>query len=167
MVHVDDAALACTASEPAQRAGETCGLEDGPAIPSESARRMACDGMLVLARHAEDGSVDYGRARRVVPAPLRTSLERRDHHCRFPGCERRHDRHAHHIRHWVHGGKTDQDNLVLLCRFHHRLVHEDGFTVRRARDGTFDFRRRDGRRVPEAPRDDPSFERARGQPVAA
>ena len=166
VVHVDEAALVCTATDANERAGETCGLEDGPAIPSESARRLACDGLLVVARHAEDGAVDYGRTRRVVPAPLRTVLERRDRHCPFPGCDRRHDRHAHHVRHWSHGGETSAENLVLLCRFHHRLVHEGGFTVRRVRTG-FEFRRPDGRPVPQVPRYDASSERARGQPVAA
>ena len=87
-----------------------------------------------------------------MPVPLRTVLERRDRHCRFPGCERRHDLNAHHVKHWAHGGATSKDSLVLLCRFHHRLVHEDGFTVFRTRDGTFHFRTPDGRRVAEHPR---------------
>src|SRR3954454_8438429 len=67
-------ALACTATTPQERAGQTCQIEDGPALPSETARRLACDGALILARAGEDGSVDYGRTRRVVPAPLRTVL---------------------------------------------------------------------------------------------
>jgi hypothetical protein len=167
VVHVDQAALACTATVAADRAGETCELEDGPAIPSETTRRLACDGQLVLARQAEDGTIDYGRTRRVVPAPLRTSLERRDRRCRFPGCERRHDLHAHHVRHWAHGGPTRKDNLVLLCRYHHRLVHEGGFTVHRNRDGTFDFRRPDHRHVPQAPVHRIAPGRARGDPIAA
>jgi hypothetical protein len=167
VLHVDEAALACTASAAAQRAGETCELEDGPAIPSQTARRLACDGELVLAQHAQDGSIDFGRKRRVVPAPLRTSLERRDRHCRFPGCDRRHDLHAHHVQHWAHGGATHKDNLVLLCRFHHRLVHEEGFTVQRAPDGTFAFRRPDRRHVPHAPVRRIAPGRARGQPIAA
>jgi hypothetical protein len=168
VVHVDDAALACTATVAAERAGETCELEAGPAIASETARRLCCDGEVVIARYAEDGALDYGRKRRVVPAPLRTSLERRDRHCRFPGCERRHDRHAHHVKHWAHGGATRKENLVLLCRFHHRLVHEDGFSVQRTRDGSFEFRRPDHRLIPQAP--DPVVappQRARGQPIAA
>jgi hypothetical protein len=167
VVHVDQDALPCTATAAAERAGTTCELEDGPAIPSETARRLSCDGELVLARQADDGAIDYGRKRRVVPAPLRTVLERRDRHCRFPGCEHRHDLHAHHVRHWAHGGTTRKDNLVLMCRFHHRLVHEDGFTVHRARDGTFDFRRPDRRRVPDAPVHAVALRGARGQPIAA
>jgi len=168
VLHVDEAALACTAATASERAGETCELEDGPAMPSESARRLACDAELILAARGDDGSIDYGRTRRVVSAPLRTSLERRDRHCRYPGCERRHDLHAHHIKHWAHGGATDKDNLVLLCRFHHRLVHEDGFTVQRARDGTFLFARPDRRPVPVVPVSREEVHRQpRGQPVAA
>ena len=167
VLHVDEAALACTATAEAERAGATCELEDGPAIPSESARRLACDGTLVVARTDAGGATDYGRQRRIVPAPLRTSLERRDQHCRYPGCERRHDLHAHHVQHWAHGGATRKDNLVLLCRFHHRLVHEDGFTVHCARDGTFEFRRPDQSPVPRAPLGRDPTGRPRGQPVAA
>jgi hypothetical protein len=167
VVHVDEAALACTATVAAQRTGETCELEAGPAIPSESARRLACDAALIIARSDEDGTIDYGRKRRVVPTALRTALERRDRHCRFPGCERRHDLHAHHVQHWAHGGATRKDNLVLLCRFHHRLVHEDGFTVRRARDGTFQFSRPDRRRLPETPPRRVRPQSPRGQPIAA
>ena len=167
VVHVDQEALVCTATVAAERAGETCELEDGPAIPSQTARRLACDAELVVARPGEDGTIDYGRKRRVVPAPLRAVLERRDRHCRFPGCERRHDRHAHHIKHWAHGGATREDNLVLLCRFHHRLVHEEGFTVQRTRDGTFEFFRPDRRRIPQAPRPHVESGGARGQPIAA
>jgi Domain of unknown function (DUF222)/HNH endonuclease len=167
VLHVDQAALGCSATVAAERAGETCALEDGPAIPSETARRLACDAALVIARRADDGSIDYGRARRVVPAALRTALERRDRHCRFPGCERRHDLHAHHVQHWAHGGATRKDNLVLLCRFHHRLLHEDGFTVQRSREGALHFCRPDGRRVLELPPRHRGPASARGQPIAA
>jgi hypothetical protein len=165
VLHVDGPALACTADTAEGRAGEVCRLEDGPAVPSETARRLACDGELAIARpvhtsetdiggdeQAFDRALDYGRKRRVVPPPLRAALERRDGHCRFPGCERRHDLHAHHIRHWIHGGRTDRDNLILLCRFHHRLVHEDGFTIECARGGGLRFRRPDGRPIPHAHR---------------
>jgi hypothetical protein len=153
VLHVDEAALACTATEPEDRAGETCALEAGPAVPSETARRLSCDSDLVVAHDAgDDGDVarppDYGRRRRTVPPPLRAALERRDGCCRFPGCAQRHDLHAHHVRHWAHGGPTDRENLVLLCRFHHRLVHEDGFTVCADEAERFSFHRPDGLLVP-------------------
>ena len=149
VLHVDSAALAC-AGDDDQRAGEICALEDGPAVPSETARRLACDSDLVVAARGEDGGLDQGRKRRVVSPALRTSLERRDRRCRFPACARRHGLHAHHIEHWAHGGRTDRDNLTLLCRFHHRMVHEGGFTGRRDREAIV-FRRPDGVRVPELP----------------
>jgi HNH endonuclease len=94
-------------------------------------------------------------------------LERRDRHCRFPGCDRRHDLHAHHVQHWAKGGATSKGNLVLLCRFHHRLVHEDGFTIHRGRDGTFEFRSPDRRRITEAPRRSYDPTSPRGEPIAA
>ena len=121
VLHVDPAALACTATDASERAGEICALEDGPAIPSETARRLPCDAEVIA----------HGRKRRVVSPAMRRSLELRDRGCRFPGCTRRHRTHAHHIEHWMHGGLTDEENLVLLCRFHHRLVHEEGFSVER------------------------------------
>ena len=139
VLHVDQAALACTAAGAEPRQGEVCSMEDGPAVPSETARRLACDAEVVT---------DQGRRRRVVNPALRASLERRDGRCRFPGCTRRHGLHAHHIEHWAHGGRTDRDNLVLLCRFHHRLLHEEGFTVV-VEDDRHAFRRPDGQLVPE------------------
>jgi len=153
VLHVDAEALACESPGPVERAGALCALEDAPAVPSETARRLACDADLVVARARGDGPADFGRSRRVVSPAMRASLERRDGHCRFPGCVRRHGLHAHHVRHWVHGGRTDHDNLVLLCRFHHRLVHEGGFSLRHER-GALSFRRPDGRtvqRLPEPP----------------
>jgi Domain of unknown function (DUF222)/HNH endonuclease len=141
VLHVDTEALACTAVGDEPRAGEICGLEEGPAVPSETARRLACDGEVIT---------DHGRRRRVVSPALRTALERRDGRCRFPGCDRRHGLHAHHIEHWAHGGGTDRDNLVMLCRFHHRAVHEDGFTVA-IEDGDHVFRHPEGQRIDEVP----------------
>jgi hypothetical protein len=91
---------------------------------------MACDAGAVVMRHAADGSVlDVGRKTRTIPPALRRALLARDRQCRFPGCNaRRCD--AHHVRHWADGGPTRLDNLVLLCRRHHRAVHEEGFLVR-------------------------------------
>jgi hypothetical protein len=72
--------------------------------------------------------LDVGRKTRTIPPALRRALEARDRGCRFPGCGLRFTD-AHHIRHWADGGETRLGNLVLLCRFHHRLVHEEGFRV--------------------------------------
>jgi hypothetical protein len=58
---------------------------------------------------------------------------------------------GHHLRHWAHGGPTTLSNLALLCRRHHRAVHEEGFQVARGRDGVLSFRRPDGRPLPDVP----------------
>jgi len=152
VLHVDPAALACTAAGAEDRAGELCALQDAPAVPSETARRLACDAELSPASRRPDGVLDRGRSRRVVSPALRASLERRDQGCRFPGCDRRHGLHAHHIEHWAHGGPTDRGNLVLVCRYHHRLLHEGGFSLRRhPQDGTLHYHRPDGRLLTDLP----------------
>jgi uncharacterized protein DUF222/HNH endonuclease len=104
-------------------------LEDGTRVTAETARRLACDAGRVTLHHAADGSVlDVGRKTRTVPPSLRRALESRDRGCRFPGCGLRFTD-AHHIVHWGDGGETRLDNLVLLCRRHHRRVHEGGVRV--------------------------------------
>jgi 5-methylcytosine-specific restriction endonuclease McrA len=76
-------------------------------------------------RHDADGVLDVGRKTRTIPLSIRRALTARDAGCRFPGCtSRRCD--AHHLTHWADGGATSVDNLVLLCRRHHRAVHEGG-----------------------------------------
>jgi HNH endonuclease len=70
-----------------------------------------------------------GRRARTVPAALRRALNARDGPCQYPGCERCRFVDAHQIEHWAHGGEMSLDNLVLLCRHHHRLVHEGGARV--------------------------------------
>ena len=124
--------------------------EEGLSVSAETSRRMSCDAVVTEVHRATEsiegtgghatrhgagrprsgGAVlDVGRARRTVSGRLRTALEVRDDgRCRFPGCSStRCD--AHHVQHWSQGGETKLDNLVLLCRFHHRAVHEGGFTV--------------------------------------
>ena len=102
-------------------------------------------------RHGPTGQVlDVGRKTRTISPALRRALGARDNQCRFPGCQaRRCD--AHHIRHWAHGGATALDNLVLLCRRHHRAVHEEGFRVTVGPSGAVRFVRPDGRPLPAAP----------------
>ena len=98
-------------------------------VSAETSRRISCDASVVAMRHDADGAVlDVGRKTRTVPPSIRRALQARDRSCRFPGCTaRRCD--AHHIEHWVDGGPTRLDNLVLLCRRHHRAVHEGGFDL--------------------------------------
>jgi hypothetical protein len=86
---------------------------------------------------AADGEpLSVGRARRTVPAPLRRAIAHRDRHCRFPGCDRPAAwADGHHLRHWIDGGPTALWNVWLLCRRHHRLVHEGGWRLERDPDG--------------------------------
>ena len=95
--------------------------------------------------------LDLGRRRRRPNAALRRAARERDKcRCRFPGCEsRRVD--LHHIRYWSNGGRTTLDNLVSLCKYHHLLVHERGYLIAAARDGTFTFCRPDGTMIPASP----------------
>lgn len=114
-----------------ERAGEPgrSELEDGTRVSAETSRRVACDAALVEVQHGRDGRVlDVGRRRRTIPPAIRRALEVRDRGCRFPGCGSRFTD-AHHVVHWADGGETKLDNLVLLCRLHHRRVHEDGFRL--------------------------------------
>ena len=119
----------------------------------EAARRVACDAGLVVLRHGAAGEVlDVGRRTRTVPSALRRALQSRDHgQCQFPGCDsRRCD--AHHVEHWADGGETRLLNLTLLCRFHHRAAHEQGFQVVAGdADGQFRFLRPDGEPLPAEP----------------
>ena len=104
-------------------------LEDGTRVAAGTARRLACDVAAVHVNRGDDGSVlDVGRRTRTVPPALRRALEVRDRGCRFPGCGLRFTD-AHHLVHWADGGETSLENTLLLCRRHHRLVHEEGWTV--------------------------------------
>ena len=96
---------------------------DGVRVSAETSRRIACDASVVPMTHAPDGSVlSVGRKRRTIPPHLRRALEERDRGCRYPGCDHRFTD-AHHVKHWADGGETRLDNLLLLCRQHHRDVH--------------------------------------------
>jgi hypothetical protein len=128
----------------------TCQLDDGQALHPETARRLACDASVVRILERDGRPLSVGRRTRSVPPALRRALGSRDRCCRFPGCTQRRFLHAHHIEHWAHGGPTDLANLIHLCSFHHRLVHEGGYTLERAgRAGRIRFKRPDGRPVPD------------------
>jgi len=145
VVHVDAAVLA----EP-DRPGQSV-LEGGTHVSAETSRRLACDASRVVMRHDPDGRVVEVDARtRTIPPAIRRALHHRDHGCRFPGCELPFGQ-GHHIRHWAHGGPTTLSNLAMLCRRHHRAVHEEGYQVERQPDGELRFRRPDGRPLPDVP----------------
>jgi len=146
VVHVDAAVLA----EPDED-GQSV-LEDGLRVPAGTSRRLACDASRVVMRHDAAGRLlEVGARTRTIPPALRRALHHRDRGCRFPACGVRVGQ-GHHIRHWANGGPTTLSNLALLCRRHHRAVHEEGYGVERLPDGELRFRRPDGRILPEVPR---------------
>ena len=145
VVHVDAPVLA-DPDQPGQSV-----LEDGVRVSPETSQRLACDASRVVMRHDEDGRlVEIGARTRTIPPALRRALHHRDRTCRFPGCGLPFGQ-GHHLRHWAHGGPTTLSNLALLCRRHHRAVHEEGYQVDRQPDGTLRFRRPDGEPLPEVP----------------
>ena len=139
---------ACSGAAGGQSALDEAG---GIHVSAETARRLACDAATVTMQHGPAGEIlDVGRRTRTISPALRRALAARDQHCRFPGCRAvRSD--VHHVRHWAQGGATALGNLVLLCRRHHRAVHEEGFQVTLDAAGEARFLRPDGRPLPAAP----------------
>ena len=145
VVHVDAAVLA-----DADQHGQSV-LEDGPRVPAGTSQRLACDASRVVMRHDAEGQiVEVGARTRTIPPALRRALLSRDRRCRFPGCTVRVGQ-GHHVRHWAQGGPTTLSNLVLLCRRHHRAVHEEGYQLERMPDGALQFRRPNGWLLSEVP----------------
>jgi len=126
------------------------GSDHAVLVPSSTVHRILCDAAMTTVvtrartarRHvtsigdllleASREVLYVGRSHRVVPPRLRRALETRDRHCRFPGCRAAVQRcHAHHVREWDRGGRTDLDNCVLLCVRHHHAVHEGGWAITR------------------------------------
>ncbi|HVR06585.1 MAG TPA: DUF222 domain-containing protein [Thermoanaerobaculia bacterium] len=159
VVHVDAEVLAAGAE------GGSSWLADGTHVSAETPRRLACDSARVVMRHAADGQVlDIGRRTRAISPGLRRALEHRDGGCRFPGCGRRLCD-AHHVKPWADGGSTSLANTLLLCRRHHRAVHEEGFSMELAPNGEARFYRPDGRPLAEAPA--PALPLPTAEPVTA
>ena len=145
MVHCDAATLAAE-GEPGRSD------LDGIRVSAETSRRMACDAAVVAMVHARDGSMlSVGRRTRTIPPHIRRALEERDRGCRFPGCGCRFTE-AHHVKHWADGGETSLGNTILLCRRHHRAVHEGQVKLSVATDGTVVFVTPTGKMLAGAPR---------------
>ena len=130
-----------------------CHVEDGPAISVSTAQMIACTAALSWMTHGDAGAVlALGRRRRRPSSAIRRAARERDHcRCRVPGCEsRRVD--LHHIQHWASGGRTDLDNLISLCPYHHKVVHDRGYLIAAPPGGgTFTFYRPDGSPLPASP----------------
>ena len=114
-------------------------------VDEEDARRIACDADITeFIQDVRGNLLDYERRRRIVPGRLLRALKLRDHNrCRFPGCAHQRYVEAHHVEHWIDGGETRLDNLVLLCSAHHRLLHHGAFRIVPENDGLV-FVSRDG-----------------------
>jgi len=126
-------------------------IENGPHVSAETSRRIACDCSKIRIGEDEKGEpLSIGRKSRVIPPAIRRAMRARDKGCRFPGCTNTHFVDGHHVKHWANGGETSLDNLVQLCRHHHRLVHEGGFACERQEDGKFVFRDPTGRLLVES-----------------
>ena len=145
VLHVDADVLANV-----DRAGQTA-LEDGTRVSAETSQRLTCDSNRILMSHGAAGrAVEVAARTRTIPPALRRALQHRDQGCRFPGCSVRVGQ-GHHIRHWAQGGPTTLSNLVMLCRRHHRSVHEEGYGVARDVDGAIHFWRPNGQPLLDAP----------------
>jgi HNH endonuclease len=118
----------------------------GTRIAPEVAQRLGCDAQISSLIQDEQGNpLSVGRESRVVPRRIRRALNRRDQNrCQFLGCDVTRHLHAHHIVHWAIGGPTELDNLVLVCSFHHHLVHEHGWTIKLNPGGGYNWITPDG-----------------------
>jgi hypothetical protein len=138
VVHVDAETLR-------DRVAGRCEFEEGPSFAAETALRLACDASVVsVLENAKGEPLNVGRKTRSIPPALRRALNARDRGCRFPGCSNTRFVDAHHVHHWAKGGETKLSNLALLCRFHHRQVHEGRVTIQVLDDGALRFLRPDG-----------------------
>jgi uncharacterized protein DUF222/HNH endonuclease len=106
-------------------------------VSSKTIERLACDSSIArVLLNSESLVIDVGRSKRVVSEPGRRALTARDGHCTWRECDRPASRSAaHHLVHWIHGGTSDLDNLILLCHRHHWMVHEGGWQIVRGEEG--------------------------------
>ncbi|HEV3096838.1 MAG TPA: DUF222 domain-containing protein, partial [Candidatus Dormibacteraeota bacterium] len=125
------ASLDTLAGIPGAAAGE---LEGGGTVPAETVQRHACDSAITRLTGQSELEHELNHAVRTLPASTRRALEARDRHCVWPGCARPLSWcDGHHLVWWIRGGETSLPNLALLCRPHHRLVHEGGWSLLRQR----------------------------------
>ena len=150
VVHVDASdlgpATAPATPSPARSAERgSARIHNGPAVPTQALDRMLCSARIRAVVRGGDGSVlDLGRSKRTVTATQFRALLIRDRHCKHPGCTSVRAVEAHHVMHWIDGGRTDMANLVLLCERHHHLLHDHAFRIEALGRQRFRFIGRDG-----------------------
>jgi hypothetical protein len=148
----DRATVVVHASLESLSGGRNAETEHGAVMPPEALQRLACDARIqVVAENDAGDAIALGRTKREPSPSMMRQLRHRDRGCRFPGCGSTAFANAHHIVWWSRGGATDLDNLLLICGFHHRLVHEHGWTVHRVDDGRVRWFRADGSRYRGGP----------------
>ena len=115
-------------------------MDDRRCVAPHVARQLACDASRRTVLENERGEVlNIGRRSRIVPWHIVHALRIRDGGCRFPGCNQHRWTDAHHIHHWADGGETSLENLVTLCRYHHRELHRDEYRIEHGADGELIF----------------------------
>jgi hypothetical protein len=116
-----------------------CDLDGKHWISAKTAKRLSCDASLVTVLENDKGQVlNIGRRARTVPPSIKRALDLRDKTCRVPGCCNTRYLDAHHIQHWSDGGETSLDNLVHLCRHHHRQLHQGLFNIHVQKAGAYE-----------------------------
>tara|TARA_R110002072_G_scaffold31735_16_gene97666 strand:+ start:943 stop:2355 length:1413 start_codon:yes stop_codon:yes gene_type:complete len=137
---------------------DTSAIQDHHFLAPEVARRLACDAGLTTVLEGNDGELlSIGRKSRTIPRPIRHALRIRDRGCcQYPGCTAHRFTDAHHVKHWAQGGATRLDNLVTLCRFHHRELHKGTYRIQPANSGDtschhFTFINRFNKTIPYSP----------------
>jgi hypothetical protein len=127
----------------------TARLQGGPEIPTATAVRLSCDARAqLLLSDRRRNRMYLGRSRRLAtPAQIAALTVRDGDGCQFPGCTHTRHLHAHHILPWWFGGRTDIENLILVCSHHHKLIHDHGYRIQ-WRSGRWEFRRPDGAPIP-------------------
>src|SRR5882757_10004649 len=163
VIHLDAAALpteptddavSAAPADPATRSAERdrpyARIADGPGLPDRVIKRLLCSGRIRTAIHGRGATLrDLGRSHRLVTDRQYRALLLRDHgRCTHPGCTNTRGLEAHHIRHWIHGGRTELANLVLLCPRHHHTHHDGQFHITALGQGRFRFTRGDGTPLP-------------------
>ena len=144
VVHVDSNVLSKQEFEK-QDGSPDCFINHQVGLPVETARRLSCSCKIVTALTDNGEPLSIGRSSRAITTAIKRALNIRDRFCVFPGCDCHLHLEAHHIVHWANGGITSLDNLINVCHWHHKLLHEGQYSVERLKDGQLLFRRPDGR----------------------